>query len=121
MKLKTLLLSLFVAVGTAAGVRAEDAAAKAPADRQKMVEMHEKMAEAHKQTAECLKAGKPVKECHDALTAQCPMGKGGGCAMMGDNCPMGGGKGMRGPGRGKGRGMGAPSAAPVKPADEKKP
>lgn len=128
MKLKTLLLSLFVAVGAAAAVRAADAdAGKTAADRQKMIEMHEKMAALHAQTAECLKAGKPVKECHDALVAQCPMGKDGGCPMMGETCPMGRGKGMRGQGRGMGRGMGAgpaknaPPAAPAKPADEKKP
>jgi len=134
MKLKTLMLSLFVALGAIVAARAaDDAAVKAAADRQKMVEMHEKMAELHKQTAECLKAGKPVKECHDALVAQCPMQK-GGCPMMGEMCPMGRGQG-RGMGRGKGRGMGpgmgrgmgagqapsAPPAAPVKPADEKKP
>lgn len=116
MKLNTLFLSLIVAVAAASAASAEDAS-NAPAERQKMVEMHEKMSEAHKQTAECLKAGKSVKECHEALAAQCPMGKDGGCAMKSDECPMGRGKGMRGAGRGKGRGMGTPA----KPADEKKP
>lgn len=132
MKLKTLLLSLFVALGTMAVARAaDDTAAKAAADRQKMVEMHEKMSDLHKQAAECLKAGKPVKECHDAMAAQCPMGKDGVCPMMGTMCPMGRGQGMRGQGRGKGRGMGpgmgrgkgmGPAAnAPAAPTDAKKP
>ncbi|MFI5347062.1 MAG: hypothetical protein ACHQ51_11875 [Elusimicrobiota bacterium] len=129
MKIKTMMLSLCVALGAAAVALAVDKAAPDDAaDRQKMVAMHEKMAEAHKQAAECLKAGKPVKECHDALVAQCPMGK-DGSPMMGDMCPMmGRGKGMRGQGRGKGRGMGpgkgtgqAPAAEPVKPADDIKP
>ncbi len=129
MRLNTLVLSLFVALGLAATARAaDDAVAGKAADRQKMVGMHEKMSELHKQAAECLKSGKPVKECHDALIAQSPMGK-GGCPMMGENCPMcRGGKG-RGAGRGMGRGMGpgngagqgAPTATPVKSADEKKP
>lgn len=126
MKIKTLLLSLFVAAGSAVSARAAAAGSPAP-DRQKMIEMHEKMADLHKQAAECLKSGKPIKECQDALAAQCPMAK-GGCPMMGKDCPMGrGGRGMRGRGRGMGRGMGpgatqnAPAQAPANPADEKKP
>lgn len=130
MKLKTLMLSLFVAAGAFAVARAaDDAAAKTGADRQKMIEMHEKMAAAHAQAAACLKSGKPVDECRDALMKSCPMGKDGGCMMGGQKngmCPMCGGKGMKGKGRGMGRGMGpgkdAPPVAPdAKPAEAKKP
>jgi hypothetical protein len=132
MKVKSVLLSLFVALGTLGVARAaDDAAAKAAAERQKMVEMHEKMAALHTQAAECLKAGKTVKECHDAMAAQCPMNKDGTCPMMGSMCPMGRGQGLRGqgrgqgrgrgPGMGRGRGMGPAANAPAAAEDPKKP
>lgn len=56
------------------------------------IAMHEKMAAAHKDAAECLKEGKPVKECRSRFQAACQDSG----AMMG--CGMGKGMGMgRGP------------------------
>ena len=130
MNLKTLVLSLSVVAGALAMAGAADDAAKTAApDRQAMVERHEKMADLHKKVAECLKAGKPVDECHAAMAKECPMRGSGACPMKGGQCGMcmgmgGKGRGM-GPGKGMGRGRGmgpgadAPAAAP--PGDAKKP
>lgn len=127
--------ALFVAAClalAAAFARGADQKAAQPApDRQRMIERHEKMADLHKKAAECLKSGKDVKECHDAMLKECPMKGTGSCPLMGEMCPMcGKGRGM-GPGRGRGmrRGMGpmGPGAAPAQtppadqtPAEEKK-
>lgn len=130
MNLKTFSLSLFALVGALALAGAADDAAKTAApDRQSMIERHEKMADLHKKVAECLKAGKPVDECHAAMAKECPMRGSGACPMKGGQCGMcsgmgpGKGRGM-GPGKGmgRGRGMGPAANAPAAaPAEDKKP
>lgn len=66
-------------------------------DRPALIEMHEKMAAAHKKAADCLKAGKPVKDCNREAMKDCPMMNTGMCPFMGDMGMMGGG--MRHDGR----------------------
>jgi len=53
-------------------------------DRQARIEMHEQMARQHQKAAKCLKAGKPVKECHQEAMKGCPMMKSGKCPFMED-------------------------------------
>lgn len=84
---------------------AADNAAKTAPDRAAMTQRHEKMAEIHHRTAECLKAGKSVEACHEAMKAAMPM-KGEHC--MGEGCSMCGPRGGRGKGMGKGMRMGRP-------------
>ena len=66
-----------------AAVAAEKAAKKEdPAHVRKDIEDHLAMAEAHLSAAQCLKAGKPEKECHAQLAKDCKgLGIGNLCGM----------------------------------------
>lgn len=111
--MRSLLFAACVAISAPAGAQAPDGAAAQAPDRARMTERHEKMAALHKKAAECLQAGKPVEECHDAMMKDAPMGRPGDCPFMGEKCPMRGHGGMRG---GRGRGMrGAPAEEKTTP------
>lgn len=99
--IKTLILLSCMVVAPFIGAHAADDATKAAPDRSKLVERHEKMSELHKTAAACLKAGKPIVECHDAMMKDSQMMHPGDCPM-GDGCPMRGHKGMHGGKKGKG-------------------
>lgn len=111
------MITAFIFLALAA-LAADDAAKPAP-DRAAMTLRHEKMAEIHRRTADCLKAGKSVEACHEAMHSAMPM-KGEGCAP-GQGCPMCGARGGRGKGMGKGMRMGRPGPKPAPANDEPKP
>ena len=69
--------------------------------RAKWAEHHEKVSQAHHKMAECLRSDKPVKDCHEEMRKNAPMGKMG--MGKGQECAMGGGscEGPRGPRKGR--------------------
>ena len=109
--MKNLFLTSCLVLASAAAAGAADEASKPAPDRAKMIERHEQMADMHRNAAECLKGGKTVKECHEAMMKEGPAGwHGEGCEMCGE------GKGWH---KGKGMRMGKPAPAEA-PKEEKK-
>jgi hypothetical protein len=83
--MKNLWLAAGLALICAGPVLGADAPTKEPAksDVQSKIEMHEKMAQVHKQAADCLRSGKPEKDCNAQAMKDCPMAHSGDCPFMG--------------------------------------
>jgi len=81
---KTMAIVTAVSLALAGGAMAAEKAAKPedPAHVRKSIEDHLGMAEAHLGAAQCLKSGKPEKECHAQLAKDCKgLGIGKYCGM----------------------------------------
>jgi len=71
------LFALSIPFFLASPLFADDTQKLDPAKRQKRIEHHEQKAAMHLKVAECLKSGKPPKECRQEMTMACPMHKDG--------------------------------------------